>query len=402
MAYVYSILGAGRQGTAAAYDLGLRGEASEIRLIDDDLERARGAAERVQRLLVQHRGAAPAPPPALRALRVDVRDRAALVGAISGSGAVLSAVPYRFNVEAATAAIEARCHFNDLGGNTGVVREELALAPRAEAAGISIVPDCGLAPGMSQTLAVFAMSRVERPRHVKIRCGGLPQKPRPPLGYMLVFNVAGLTNEYTGQAVVIRAGKVVELPAFTEPEEIEFPMPVGRCQAFLTSGGTSTAPWTFEGKLETYDYKTVRYEGHYDRVRSLIDLGFLDTAPVTLGGQRVVPRELTHALFEKALWFPDDTDLVVLRVECSGEGASGSYVPGAFAGYRIDILDFQDPATGFTAMERTTAFPAAIVSCLQASGAIAAGAHSVETGVPAERFVSLLDRRGFKIVHSRF
>jgi lysine 6-dehydrogenase len=245
------------------------------------------------------------------------------------------------------------------------------------------------------------MSRIEQPRHVRIRCGGLPQSPRAPLGHKLVFNVAGLTNEYTGEAVVIRGGKVVELPAFTEPEEIDFPMPVGRCQAFLTSGGTSTAPWTFEGKLETYDYKTVRYEGHFDRVRCLIDLGFLGTEPVMVSGQRVVPRELTHTLFEKALWFPDDLDLVVLRVECTGDGASGSYSPGAFSGYRIDLLDFQDPATGFTAMERTTAFPAAIVTYLQASGAIPAGAHPVETGVPAERFVSLLDRRGFKIVHSR-
>ncbi len=213
-----------------------------------------------------------------------------------------------------------------------------------------------------------------------------------------MFNVGGLTNEYTGRAVVIRNGKITELPAFTEPEEVEFPLPVGRCEAFLTSGGTSTAPWTFEGKLETYDYKTVRYRGHYEKVRCLIDLGFLDTEPVLAGGHAIAPRELTHALFERGLSFPDDPDLVVLRVECTGDGPNGGEAP---AGYRIDILDFQDPATGFTAMERTTAFPAAIVTYLQASGAVPAGAHPLETAVPAERFLSLLDRRGFKIVHAR-
>lgn len=394
MGYTYAILGSGRQGTAAAYDLGLRGDASEIRLIDEDLGSATRAAERLSRLLA-------APPstgsvPAVRPVRCDVSDARSLSAALAGCHAVLSAVPYRFNPAAARAAIAARCHFNDLGGNTPIVREELALDAEARAAGISIVPDCGLAPGMSQTLAVFAMSKLVRPRHVRIRCGGLPQTPRPPIGYRLVFNVAGLTNEYTGTAICLRNGRVTELPAFTEPEEIEFSMPVGKCEAFLTSGGTSTAPWTFTGQLETYDYKTVRYRGHFDRVRCLIDLGFLGTEPVRAGGAEVVPRELTHTLFEKHLSFPDDPDLVVLRVECAGE--NGGSHPAA---YRIDLLDFQDPVTGFTAMERTTAFPAAIVTYLQASGAVPPGATPLEAAVPAERFVSLLDRRGFKIVHAR-
>jgi lysine 6-dehydrogenase len=399
MSYVYAILGSGRQGTAAAYDLALRGEAEEIRLIDSDRASAERAVERLKKLV--HGGPAPSGAPELRALHCDVRDGKALAGALAGSDAVLSAIPYRFNTVAARAAIAARCHFNDLGGNTAVVQEELAMGGEAKAAGVSIVPDCGLAPGMSQTLAVYAMSKIETPKHVRIRCGGLPQNPRPPLGYRLVFNVAGLTNEYTGSAVCLRNGRITELPAFTEPEDIDFPQPVGRCEAFLTSGGTSTAPWSFQGKLETYDYKTVRYKGHFERMRCLIDLGFLDTAPVEVQGSPIVPREMTHALFESHLNFPDDPDLVVLRVECSGENFTGPGGAKGPANYRIDILDFQDAQTGFTAMERTTAYPAAIVTYLQASGAVAPGAAPLELAVPADRFLSLLDRRGFKIVHAR-
>lgn len=402
MPYVYSVLGSGRQGTAAAYDLALRGEASEIRLLDSDLSGASRSAERLLRLLKS--SAPPGPIPVVRPARCDARDPRSLAASLAGSHAVLSALPYRFNVAAARAAIESRCHFNDLGGNTDVVREELALDTAARTAGVSLVPDCGLAPGMSQTLAVYAMSKIGRPRHVRIRCGGLPQNPKPPLGYQLVFNVGGLTNEYTGTAVSLKDGRVTERPAFTEVEEIEFPLPVGKCEAFLTSGGTSTAPWTFEGKLETYEYKTVRYKGHFERVRCLIDLGFLETEPLAIQGTEgavtIVPRDVTHALLERRLSFPGEPDLVVLRVECSGDDADAPRAGGS-ASYRIDIFDLQDPVTGFTAMERTTAFPAAIVTFLQASGGVRAGAQPLEVSVPADRFLSLLERRGFKIVHAR-
>jgi lysine 6-dehydrogenase len=434
LAFVYAIIGTGRQGTAAAYDLALRGRASEIRLLDADAGRVASAARRLRALLASKPGAPACP--VLKAVPCDVRDGRALAGVLAGSHAALSGLPYHLNVGAARAAIEARCHFNDLGGNTAVVRETLALDKEARRAGVSIVPDCGLAPGMCQTLAVYAMSRIENPRHVRIRCGGLPQVPRPPLGYRIVFSVAGLTNEYTGTAVCLRKGRVTELPAFTEPEEIEFPMPVGKCEAFLTSGGTSTAPWTFARKIETYDYKTVRYKGHYDRVRCLIDLGFLETEPVLLPTGKVVPRELTHELFERHLAFPEDMDLVVLRVECFGDARKRRAKAGAKTGrasaervtaprrgklarpalrgrspfaaardntpaYRIDLLDFHDVETGFTAMERTTAFPAAIVTSMQAAGTVKPGARPVETAVPAEPFVRLLDRRGFKVVHAR-
>lgn len=394
MGYVYTVLGSGRQGTAAAYDLALRGEASEIRLADADDAAVRRAVERLTSLIGAARLTGPAPK--LTAAHADALRPETLDAAVQGSTAVLSALPFRCNLVAAHAALAARAHFCDLGGSTQMAREELALDHEAEAIGVSLVPDCGLAPGMAQTLAVFAMSKLERPRHVTIRCGGLPQRPRPPLGYQLLSNVAGLTHEYTGHAVVLRRGKREELPALSELETVEFPMPVGRCEAFLTSGGTSTAPWTFEGKLETYDYKTVRYPGHFDRIRCLIDLGFLGHEPLPVDGSAVVPRDVTQALFERALTFPGEPDLVVLRVECT---ESDPVEEGG--GYRVNLLDFQDDETGFTATERTAAFPAAIVSHLQASGAIAPGARPVELAVPPDAFMSLLERRGFKIVHAR-
>lgn len=373
----YGVIGAGRQGTAAAWDMASFGEASEIRLFDLDARAAAAAAERINRLAGR---------PLATGRAVDVRDEAALVRELTGLDAALSAVPYFFNVSVARAAIAAGCHFNDLGGNTGVVRQELALDPEARSRGVSIVPDCGLAPGMGNTLAVHGLEQFDQPKKARIFCGGLPQNPRPPLGYKLVFSLEGLTNEYTGEAVVIHDGRRVTVPAFSglEPLDVEG---LGRLEAFYTSGGTSTCPWTFEGKLEQYEYKTLRYPGHYAMLKPLIDLGFLDQRPVIIEGTAISPRALAHTLLTKWIDFPDDPDLVVLRVEATG------LQNGRHRTLRFELLDRQDPVTGFSAMERTTAFPAAIVTILQARGQVAPGAHPLEVAVPGGPFVTELRRR---------
>ncbi|MFQ6033741.1 MAG: saccharopine dehydrogenase family protein, partial [Candidatus Bipolaricaulia bacterium] len=199
MGYRYIVLGAGMQGRTAAYDLARFGGAEEVLLADVDLERAKEAAARVNRLIGGELA---------RAAEVDVQDHGALVEALRGFDAALSAVPYRFNLEITEAAIAAKTGLCDLGGNTSIVLKQLELDPEAKKAGITIIPDCGLAPGMANTLAVHAMSRMERPQEVRIWCGGLPQHPKPPLDYKLVFSIEGLTNEYFGKAYVLRDGRV--------------------------------------------------------------------------------------------------------------------------------------------------------------------------------------------------
>jgi lysine 6-dehydrogenase len=385
MGYRYIVLGAGMQGTAAAYDLARFGEAELVLLADVDLDRAKEAAARVDRLVGD--GLA-------QAARMDVQDRESLIKGLKGFDAALSAVPYHFNLEITEAAIAARTGLCDLGGNTSIVLKQLELDPQAREAEITIIPDCGLAPGMANTLAVYAMSKIEKPREVRIWCGGLPQRPKPPLDYKLVFSIEGLTNEYFGKAYVLRDGRVMELDTFTELEEVEFPPPVGRCEAFITTGGTSTCPWTFEGELQRYEYKTVRYPGHYEKVKALLDLGLLDPEPVEVGGAKVSPRELFHAVVPPRISFPDDPDLVVLRVHCRGEDRGGPLE------VQLDLMDFYDEAAGFSAMERTTAFPAAIVTVMIAKGELEHGVVPLERAVPPEPFVAELVRRDFQLVET--
>jgi lysine 6-dehydrogenase len=386
MGYRYLILGAGRQGTACAYDLARFGEADRIILADANREYAQKSVERLRRLL------SPSNTTQLEAVAVSVQNHSELVDVMRGAAAVMSAVPYYFNPLVAKAAIEAAVPMCDLGGDIEVVREELKLSNAAKAAGISIIPDCGLAPGMNNLLAVYGMKRLDETNSVQIRCGGLPQTPRPPLGYRLVFNLEGMLNNYFGKAYVLRRGKVTEIESFTELEEIRFPKPLGKCEAFVTAGAASTCPWTFEGRLDSYDYKTVRYPGHYVKIKLLRELGLLDRRPVTVKGSPVVPRDLFVKVVGDKIAFPEDRDLVVLRVICRGRK---NRKPAELV---LDMLELYDPATGFSAMERTTGFSTGIVAAMLARGEIKdKGVVPLETAVPAGPFVKALNRRGMVV-----
>ncbi len=377
-----TIVGAGMQGTAAGYDMARFAEADEIRLLDLDPDLAAAAATRINRLLGRSLATHGA---------IDATDPGATRRALRGSKVVLSAAPYHLNLRLAEAALEVGCGFGDLGGNTEIVRAELALDEAARAAGVTILPDLGLAPGLGNTLAVHAIGQVAEPRAVRVRCGGLPQTPRPPLGYKLVFSVEGLANEYFGKVHVLRDGRRVEIDTFDELETLGFPVPIGCLEAFTTSGGSSTCPWTLADRVRDYDYKTLRYPGHHAAMKVLLDLGFLDQEPVVAGAVEVVPRQLFHTLARRALDFPEDRDLVVLRVSCEGEDER----------FEIDIVDHHDEETGFTAMERMTAFPASIAMIAMAEGRLAAGAIPLELALDPGLVVDELPRRGIHAVVRR-
>jgi lysine 6-dehydrogenase len=374
----YAIIGAGMQGTAAAYDLARHGDADEVRLLDIDIRAARASADRVNALLGRE---------VIKAGVVNASDKSSAGQVLEGMHACLSAVPYFLNYDLARAAVEAGCHFNDLGGNTQVVLQQLGLDREAKAAKVSVVPDCGVAPGMANTLAVYGMRALDQAEHVHLRCGGLPQNRDLPMGYRQLFSLEGLTNEYFGKAVILREGRVQEVDTFEELETLELPAPLGEVEAFITSGGTSTCPYTFEGQVQTYDYKTIRYPGHYAQMKLFKDMGFIDTALVEVKGHAVRPRDVFHALMAKVWDHPDEPDLLVLRVDVEG------VKDGRRVRHRSLVLDKQDPKTGFSAMERTTAYPAAIVTILQAQGRVPSGAVPLEKAVDPDDFVRELGKR---------
>ncbi|MCE9595337.1 MAG: saccharopine dehydrogenase NADP-binding domain-containing protein [Planctomycetes bacterium] len=383
MTFSYTVLGAGRQGVALAYDLAKNGEAERIVLADSDEGVAVAAAKRLKKLLPKTRCA-------FDARRCDVAKTADARAAMRGSRVTLSAVPYKFNAALAAAAIEAKSSFLDLGGNTNVVRAELALHAKAKKAGVSIVPDCGLAPGLGNHLAAHGVAVLERAEHVHVRCGGLPAKPIGPLAYKLVFNFEGLANEYSGLGEFLREKKRVDVPTLGEIEELDFG-DLGVLEAAVTSGGTSTCPETWKGKLTTYDYKTLRYPGHWAMIRMLFGIGAFEHE-LRHGGRTFEPRATLRALFETHLDFPKMRDIVLLRTTVIGKRGKKAVK------LQYDVFERHDAKTGFTAMERGTAFPAALVAHLQARGLVAPGAKPLEVSVPALQYFEELPAHDIRVV----
>jgi lysine 6-dehydrogenase len=275
------------------------------------------------------------------------------------------------------------------------VRQQHAFHDQALKAEISIIPDCGQVPGLGSSLIVYTMSLLDETTDVYMWDGGLPQNPQPPFNYLLTFHIAGLTNEYAEPGIFLRDGKITEVEPMTEVETVEFPDSVGTLEAFVAGGGTSTMPWTFDGKLRTLQNLTLRYPGHFSQLRAFWDLGLWDLKPVSTDKGEVIPRDVFHALYEPKVTFRNDRernkDIVLVRVKALGKKN------GKTAQAMVELTDRFDEQTGFTAMERTTGWDAAIVAELMAHGLTRRGAGGVETFVPVEPFMEELRKRGFHI-----
>ncbi len=233
--------------------------------------------------------------------------------------ALLSAVPYYYNLDITEVAIQAGACMCDLGGHTGIAQQQHGYDSQALEAGVSVVPNCGQVPGMGTTLMVYAMEMLDEAIDVYMWDGGIPQAPRPPFDYLLTFHIAGLTNEYAEPAVFLRDWKITEIEPMSELETIEFPEPIGTLEAFVAGGGTDTMPWTFEGKVRTLQNLTLRWPGSLAKLRAFYELGLWELEPIQVGDQQVVPRDVFHTLFEPKVTFPEDKDMVIVRVKAVGK-----------------------------------------------------------------------------------
>ena len=370
------VLGAGLQGSACAYDLLQQSAVQRVTLAD--LKPGRLPAflknKKDKRLATA---------------RLDAKQSVRLRKLMRGHDAVLNALPYYFNYSVARNAIAAGLHCADLGGNTEIVHKQKTLHAAARKKRVSIIPDCGLAPGMVNIIAAEGIRRVGDAESVKIFVGGLPQKPEPPLNYQIVYSLEGALDYYTTPSWILREGRPERVDALSELEDVEFPSPVGTLEAFHTGGGISTMPWAYRGKMRTMEYKTLRYPGHVAIMRPIREMGLLSLEPVKMKGTKIVPRDAFIAAVSPQLTKPSSKDLVALRVEVQGKN-----------GNRVawQLLDYFDEATGISAMMRTTGYSLAITGVMQVDGRItAAGVHTPDEAVPFQAYVDELKRRGVEI-----
>ena len=373
------VLGAGLQGSACAYDLLQNPAVSQVRLADLRFDH-------LPSFLAPHSG------PRLLPTTLDVRDRAAVLAVMRESDAVMSAIPYYFNLQLAECAVEAGVHFCDLGGNTEIVFQQKALAEKAKAKGVTVVPDCGVAPGMVNIFAEYGIRQLDTVDSVRIYVGGLPQHPEPPLNYQIVYSLEGVLDYYTTLSWVVRKGKREQVVALSERETVQFPKPLGDLEAFHTAGGLSTMAWRYEGKIPTMEYKTLRYPGHAELMESIRALGLLDLEPVDVKGLKVVPRDVFVSVVGPKLTKPTGKDVLALRVTVKGTKG------GKPATRQFDLIDRYDEQHGISAMMRTTGYSLSITGQMQVRGEVTPpGVWTPDECMPAEQYIAELRKRGMDV-----
>ena len=373
------VLGAGLQGSACAYDLLQDKEVAQVRLADLRINH-------LPSFLAPYSGRRLLPTP------VDVRDEEAVRGLLRECDAVTSALPYYFNFDMASLAVDEGVHFTDLGGNTEIVNQQRTLDSEARRKNITVVPDTGLAPGMVNILAEYGIRQLDTVDAVRIYVGGLPQEPEPPLNYQIVYSLEGVLDYYTTLSWVLRGGKRTQVRALSEVEPVRFGDGVGTLEAFHTAGGLSTMAFRYEGKIPVMEYKTLRYPGHAERMDVIRELGLLELDPVEVKGQKIVPRDAFMAIVGPRLTKPEGRDLVALRVTVTGRKG------GTPKSLTWELIDRYDEEHHLSAMMRTTGYSLSITAMMQVRGDVKpAGVHTPDECVPAEKYIAELAKRGVQI-----
>ena len=373
-----TVLGAGMMGRAVAFDLEKYSNFSKITVADKDEQTLQSAKFFLKGKKIDF-------------AIINVNDLKDVRKHFQHVDIVISAVPYRFNYNMTKIAVETKTHFLDLGGNNDIVNKQRSLSEKAKKNDVTIIPDCGLAPGMVSVIARDIIDQMDSVDILKLRVGGLPIDPKPPLNYQIVFSPYGLINEYIEDAIVLDHGKITEKKSMTEIETITFPEPFGDMEAFLTSGGCSTLPYTYKNKIGYLDYKTIRYLGHCEKFKTLLDLGFAKEEKIQVGDQQVAPRDLLASLLLEKLPI-NGKDVVLVKILSKG------MKDGKNLSFDYTIIDYYDEENDITSMMRTTAYPISITAQMLEDGAISRrGVFCPEEIVPCTVFFEELKKRDIQI-----
>lgn len=372
-----TIIGAGTIGTAIAYDLAQRPDVAQVQVCD-----ARpGPLERLHKLIQS---------PRLRTFQVNARDPHVLAPILKRSNCIVGCVSPNMNAILSRLAVDLGIHFCDLGGNEQIVQEELNLHNDARKKSVWVVPNCGLAPGLINILCLHGIEQFDKVTTANVRVGDIPLDPVAPFNYHLSYDAEKLVEDYTQPAVQIANGQIQQCQPLTGLEDILFPQPFGRLEAFHTSGGLSTLPSDLEGRVQHLDYKTIRYPGHASQMQFLLALGFAEKRAVDVR-THLTYRDILIRRLQKRLR-GEKPDVVILRILISGrkDGAEKTLV--------YEMIDQYNENEKLTAMQRSTGFPVSTIASLLAGQSVpGGGAAPPERIVPKQAFFDALLERGLDI-----
>ncbi len=342
-----AIFGSGLMGSAIARDLVKSKLVDEVSVYDVDRKRlnALGRAKDSGKLSVKIH---------------DVRRRSDTVRFLKRFDVGVGALPHGLSGYAVESAIRAGVDFVDLIFGWRFGRKEINTAARKK--GVTVVPACGLAPGLTNILAMAAAEEMDRVHEVHIKVGGIPERPKPPLNYRIVFSFEAVLEEYLRKARIVKNGKVTDVPALTGLERVTFRAPVGTCECFYTDG-LSTLVQTLKGVREM-DEKTIRWPGHVAQIKTLIECGLLDSDPVSFDGELIAPRKFVGKVLSDRISLGKDRDLTLLRVDVKGKR------DGESTRHRYEMIDHYDTSQRMTSMARTTAFPCSIAAQMLGTGQV--------------------------------
>ncbi len=282
----------------------------------------------------------------IQTVQQDLSNREALKTLVSGFDMVISAVPGFLGYKTLETIIEAGKNVVDIAF---FPEDALTLDSLAKGKNVTAIVDCGVAPGMSNMLTGYGRHLLDEAETAVIYVGGLPEIRTQPWEYKAVFSPIDVIEEYLRPAFYVENGRVIERPALSEPEFIDFPE-VGTLEVFNTDGLRSL--------IKTLDIpnmkeKTMRYPGHIEKVKLLRQAGFFSETPVSIKGQMVRPIDVTaKLLFPQWELKPGEKDLTIMRVSVAGTK------DGQKTTYTWDLFDRYDPETKVHSMARTTGYTA--------------------------------------------
>jgi saccharopine dehydrogenase-like NADP-dependent oxidoreductase len=321
-----AILGAGMVGRAIALDLAKEHEVTAFDINDHNLAVLKGRDPRV------HTHTA------------NLKDYDSYPSLLSPFDLVVTAVPGFMGFHTLEAVINAGKSVADI---SFFPENALDLDELAKRKGVTVITDCGVAPGMSN----YIIGRYDKTMTVKafeIYVGGLPSVRKKPFEYKAPFSPVDVIEEYTRPARFMENGHIVTRHALSEREWMSFEG-LGTLEAFNTDGLRSllfTMP-----HIQNQKEKTLRYPGHADLIIALRESGFFSHEPVMVQGQPVIPLEFTsRLLFNEWKLGEEEEELTVMKVIVHGE------VHGRARSVEYSLLDRYDPETRISSMSRTTGY----------------------------------------------
>jgi lysine 6-dehydrogenase len=362
------VLGAGAMGSAAAHLLA-RHRDVDLGVVDVDGGRAEAVVQAVGRGEARPLGPG------------------ATGDALRGADAVASCVPYRLNLEVMEAALEAGCHYADLGGLYHMTLRQLELDARFRETGLAAIAGIGCCPGLSNVLARLAADRLDAVESIDILDGAVEEDGH----FGVPYSADTIIDEFTAPAMVFEDGRLREVPAGSGSVRWRFPDPIGEMEAVYTlHSELATLPRTIEG-VRDVRWRLALPPAIADGFRLLVDVGLTGEEPVDTPSGPVVPRDVLRALLARVPGPggpPRDAEVLVVQARGTRGGRPATFTAEA---------RYEPQPEGISGGAFGTAIPIAVASRWMAEGRVAAGVYPPEMALGAEDFVAELAHEGVRI-----